>query len=90
MNLSFAREILCAVEAEPGGCLSLHGRKMRHEAALMAEAGWLVLAKTAGARSTIVARLTESGHKVSRLFREEAIAQRLRDAFMPRTSADLS
>ena len=87
MNLNLAKEILKAAEAEPNGCLEVHGRKMLHEAALMRDAGWLVLAKTAGARSTTIARVTESGHQVSRLFQADAVAQRLRDAFMPRIAA---
>lgn len=89
MNLNLAKQILKAAEAEPEGCFKVFGRKMRHEAALMREAGWLELTKTAGGRSLVVARVTENGHRVSRLFQEDAIAQRLRDAFMPRTTANL-
>lgn len=90
MNLKLARQILHAAEAKPDGILELHGREIRHEAELMKEIGWLELTKTGGARTEIVARVTESGHQVSRLFQDDAIAQRLRDAFMPRSSADLS
>ncbi|HEY3661601.1 MAG TPA: hypothetical protein VGL24_00435 [Chthoniobacterales bacterium] len=85
MNLTFARQILQAAEMNPDGRLELHGRKMRHEAELMEEAGWLELTKPKGARSALVARLTETGRRVSGLFRDDAVAQRLRDAFMPRT-----
>ncbi|MEO8044208.1 MAG: hypothetical protein ABI674_04825 [Spartobacteria bacterium] len=88
MNLILATEILKAAEADPTGCLEVHGRKMLHEAALMRDAGWLELAKTAGAHSTTVARVTETGHQISRLFQADAVAQRLRDAFMPRTAGD--
>ncbi len=82
MNLKLARQILQAVEAKPDGILELHGREIRHEAALMKEIGWLELTKTGGARSHIMARVTESGHKVSLLFNDDAVAQRLRNAFM--------
>ena len=87
MNLNLAREILKAAEATPDGCLEVHGRRMLHAAALMRDAGLLELAKPAGARSTTVARITASGHRVSQLFRDDAIAQRLRDAFIPGIAA---
>ena len=87
MNLKLARQILKAAEATPDGCLEVHGRQMLHAAALMRDAGLLDLAKTAGARSTTVARVTESGHRVSQLFRDDAVAQRLCAAFIPRIAA---
>lgn len=90
MNLKLAREILKAAEADPNGCLEVHGRKMLQEAALMRDAGLLELAKRNGSRSTTIARLTETGRQTSRLFQTDAIAQRLRDAFIPRGSANLS
>ena len=83
MNLEMAKEILHAVEAQPNGVLRIHGRKMRHEAELMREAGWLDLATASGAHWWLTARATAAGHRISDLFRKEAIAQRLRDAFTP-------
>jgi hypothetical protein len=84
MNLEVAKEILQAVEAQPDGILRIRGRKMRHEAELMREAGWLELAAAAGTRSWLTARATAAGHRISELFHKEAIAQRLRDALTPR------
>ena len=83
MNLEVAKEILQAVEAQPNGVLRIRGRKMRHEAELMREAGWLELAAGSGARSWLTARATAAGHQISQLLRKEAVAQRLRDAFTP-------
>jgi hypothetical protein len=83
MNLEVAKEILQAVEAQPNGVLRIRGRKMRHEAELMREAGWLELAAASGARSWLTARATAAGHQISQLLRKEAVAQRLRDAFTP-------
>ena len=90
MNLKIAKQILHAVETAPTGYLELHGREIRHEAALMKDLGWLELTKTAGSRSAIAASLTEAGRRVSQLFQDGAIAQRLSKAFMPRTPADLT
>jgi hypothetical protein len=83
MNLKLATEILQTVEAQPNGVLRIRGRKMRHEAELMREAGWLELATASGAHWWLTARATAAGHTISELFRQEAIAQRLRDAFTP-------
>ncbi len=82
MNLKLARQILHAIEANSDGILELHGREIRHEAELMREIGWLELTKTASPRSQITARVTASGHKVSLLFNEDAVAQRLNNVFM--------
>ena len=89
MNLTLAKQILNAIEAEPDGCLRMQGRKVRHEAELMQEAGWLELTRSNGARSAIEAHVTEAGHQVSRLFREDATAQRLLRAFMPPLKAEI-
>ena len=88
MNLTLAKQILKAVEAEPDGYFKVYGRKMRHEAKLMQEAGWLKLTRANGTRSAIMARVTETGHRVSRLFRDDAVTQRLHDVFMPRRAAE--
>ncbi|MEO7725220.1 MAG: hypothetical protein ABIU29_11145 [Chthoniobacterales bacterium] len=87
MNFKLARQILEAAEAAPDGTLELHGLEIRQQAALMKEIGWLELTMTNGARSPIIASVTDAGHQVSRLFRDDAVAQRLCDAFMPRTFA---
>ncbi len=88
MNLKLARQILQAAEAAPDGRLELHGREIRHQAALMKEIGWLEVARTNGARSGMIASVTEAGHQVGLLFQDDAVAQRLCDAFMPRTPAN--
>ncbi len=90
MNLTIARQILKAAEADPNGWLVVRGRKMRHEAELMRDAGWVELTKSKGARATMMAHLTEAGRRVSRLFRDDATAQRLLRAFMPHATSNLS
>ncbi len=87
MDFTLARQILRAAETDPDG-YEVHGRKMRHEAELMREAGWLEITKSNGARSTMLARLTEAGHRVGRLFERDAAAQRLLTAFLPRSSSE--
>ncbi len=83
MNLILARQILRSVSAHPDGCLEVHGRKMLHEVRAMKDAGWLELSKAEGTRrGTTSARLTEVGQRVNLLFQDDAVAQRLRDAFM--------
>lgn len=88
MDLTLARQILKAAEMDPDGCYEVHGRKMRHEAGLMRDAGWLEITKSNGARSTMLARVTEAGHQVSRLFQKDATTQRLLNAFLPRPASD--
>ncbi|HEY1583169.1 MAG TPA: hypothetical protein VGF73_08725 [Chthoniobacterales bacterium] len=88
MNLKLARKILAAAAAQPGGCLKLRGRTMVHEARMMEEEGWLQLAGATSHGSTAVATLTEMGRRVGGLFKDEAIADRLRSAFLPRRSEE--
>ncbi len=90
MNFDLARQILRAAEAEPDGCLKLRGRTMVREAELMQKEGWLQLADLSRHRSGAIARLTDAGQRVNRLFKKEAIAQRLRDAFVPRIPTQYS
>ncbi|MEO5719646.1 MAG: hypothetical protein ABIR29_13890 [Chthoniobacterales bacterium] len=88
MDITLAKQILHAVELKANAGYEVHGRKMRHEAELMREAGWLELTKSNGARSKILARLTKVGHQVSLLFQDDAISRRLHAAFMPRSSTN--
>ncbi|MBA3544744.1 MAG: hypothetical protein H0T83_09945 [Chthoniobacterales bacterium] len=81
MNFDLARRILREVEQCADGSLPLRGRRMVHEAQLMEEEGWVRLSEHSGHGARAVARLTEAGKRVSSLFRDDAVAQRLRDAF---------
>lgn len=81
MNLDLARRILREVEQCSDGALPLRGRRMVYEAELMEEEGWVQLSEHPVKGSTTVARLTEAGKRVSGLFKADAVAQRLRDAF---------
>ncbi len=81
MNFDVARMILSAVAERSDGCLKLRDHHMVREARLMQEEGWIQLSDQSTEGSGIVARLTEAGLRISRLFRDDAVAQRLRDAF---------
>lgn len=89
MNLDLARQILGAAAEHSDGCIKLRGRELLHEATLMQEEGWLQLTKLPEDQATVLARLTETGQRVCRLFQDDAIAQRLRNAFLPRVSSPL-
>jgi hypothetical protein len=84
MNLTLARKILHAAAAEPGGCLKLRGRKKIQEARMMEEQGWLQVADATVHGSAAIAILTDMGRRVGGLLRDEAIAERLQKAFLPR------
>lgn len=87
MNLDVARMILSAVAERSDGCLKLRDRRMLHEARLMQDEGWIQLTDHSDEGSGVGARLTEAGLRISRLFRDDAVAQRLRDAFLPPPSS---
>jgi len=84
MNLTLARKILHAAAAKPDGCVKLRGRKKIQEARMMEEQGWLQFADATVPGSAAIATLTDMGRLVGGLFRDEAIAERLRKAFLPR------
>lgn len=86
MNLELTRKILGAIEARPDGCLQLRARQKLREAEFMRAQGWIQLSTIPG--KGVVARMTDAGERISRLFKDEAVAQRLRDAFSPRGFGD--
>ncbi|MEO7167335.1 MAG: hypothetical protein ABI787_05800 [Spartobacteria bacterium] len=87
MDFNFDRKILQAVTQQPDGILKLRDHQMLREARLMKNAGWLLLTRVPGERSAVAAHLTDAGRKLSRLFQDDAVAQRLRAAFTPRNAA---
>ena len=85
MNLAVVRTIFCAMEAR--GSVRLRAEVKVREAKLMQAQGWVELSKPLREGAGVTARLTSAGEHISCLFKDEAIAQRLRDAFSTHRSS---